>query len=193
MRAAAILLLLCGAACAAAPWPVHAAAQRTNAYSASAGAPLGDAQRLERHVLQHAAASLRFQAEASSLARSRSTHPAVRDLAATLLARHKSAHPELLRLLHARGMAMPMPVSEHGKVLKGLGKLNGARFDSAYVDAVVTRSHQADIELFEKAAARVADPVLKAWIQQQLPALRSHLAQAARALPGGPLRAQRGL
>lgn len=193
LRAAAILAL-CGAACAAVAWPPPAAAQRANAYAAgAAGAPLGDAQRMERHFLQVAAASLRFQAEASLLARSRSSNPAVRDLAAALLARHKSAHPELLHLLQARGMAMPMPVSGHSKVLKELGKLNGARFDSLYVDAVVMRSYRADIEVFEQAAGRAGDPVLKAWIQRQLPTLRVQLAQAGRALPAVPLRAQRAL
>ena len=113
---------------------------RANLYAAAAAAeakPLSQPQRLERRFLQIAAANLRFQSEASRLAATRSNNPAVKDLANALLARQQTAQPELLRLLHARGMAMPIPTNEHGKVLKQLAKLNGAKFDRLYVDEVV--------------------------------------------------------
>ena len=172
------------------------AAPRANVYAAAAAAeakPLGTAQRLERRFLQITAANLRFQAEASRLALARSNNPAVKDLANTLLARQQTAQPELLRLLHARGMAMPIPGNEHGKVLKQLSKLNGAKFDRLYVDEVVMRSHQADIANYEKVAADAEDPVLKAWVERQLPTLRFQYAKAGRALPGAGPRGQRAV
>lgn len=172
------------------------AAPRANVYAAAAAAeakPLGTAQRLERRFLQITAANLRFQAEASRLALARSNNPAVKDLANTLLARQQTAQPELLRLLHARGMAMPIPGNEHGKVLKQLSKLNGAKFDRLYVDEVVMRSHQADIANYEKVAAQAEDPVLKAWVDRQLPTLRFHFAKAGKALPSASLRGQRAV
>lgn len=169
---------------------------RANLYAAAAAAeakPLSQAQRLERRFLQIAAANLRFRAEASRLAATRSNNPAVKDLANTLLARQQTAQPELLRLLHARGMAMPIPTNEHGKVLKQLAKLNGATFDRLYVDEVVLRSHQADIGNFEKVALQAQDPVLKAWVDRQLPTLRVHHAKAGKALPSASLRGQRAV
>lgn len=177
--------------------PVLAGPPRPDVYAASAAVdvkPLPTVQRLERRFLQITAANLRFQADASKLALARSSNPAIKDLANTLLARQEKAQPELLRLLHARDMAMPFPTNEHGKVLKQLGKLKGAKFDRLYVDEAVTRSHQADIANYERLAVEAEDPVLKAWIDRQLPTLRFQLAKAGKALPAAPpLRAHRAM
>ena len=165
-------------------------------YAASAAAeakPLPPAQRLERRFLQITAANLRFQADASRLAAARSNNPAVKDLANTVLARQQTVQPELLRLLHLRGMAMPIPTNEHNKVLKQLGKLNGAKFDRLYVEEVVLRSSQADIANYEKVATQAEDPVLKGWIEKQLPTLRFEFAKAGRALPNASLHGQRAV
>jgi putative membrane protein len=81
---------------------------------------------------------------------------------------------------------MPIPSSAHGKVLKQLAKLGGAKFDRAYVDEVASRSTQEDIANYEKMSAHADDPVLKAWVDRQLPTLRYHLAKAGRALPAAP-------
>jgi len=169
---------------------------RPGVYAAAAAAearPLAPVQRLERHFLQVTAATLRFQSDASRLALARSNNPAVKDIANTLLARQQTAQPELLRLLHARGMALPILTNEHGKVLKQLAKLNGAKFDRLYVDEVVVRSCQADIANYERLAVQAEDPVLKAWIDRQLPTLRFHLAKAGKALPAATLRGQRAV
>jgi putative membrane protein len=185
--AAALLALACARA-AGVPNPAR--------YAASAAAeakPLPPAQRLERRFLQITAANLRFQAEASRLAAARSNNPAVKDLANTVLARQQTVQPELLRLLHLRGMALPIPTNEHNKLLKQLGKLNGAKFDRLYVEEVVLRSTQVDIANYEKVATQAEDPVLKAWIEKQLPGLRFEFAKAGRALPNATLHGQRAV
>jgi putative membrane protein len=187
------VLVSCAAALAAAG---AAAAPRAGFYAAASAAeakPLAAPQRLERRFLQITAANQRFQAEASRLAQGRTNNPSVKDLANTLLARQQTVQPELLRLLHARGMAMPIPTNEHGKVLKQLAKLQGAKFDRLYVDEVVMRSYQGDIANYEKVAAQAEDPVLKAWAERQLPALRVNFAKAGKALPAASLRGQRAV
>ena len=187
-------LAFCVAAVCAAPAAMAASGAAVYAPAAAAQAkPLPPVQRFERRFLQITAADLRFQSEASRLALARSNNPAVKDLANTLLARQQTAQPELLRMLHARGMAMPIPSNAHGKVLRQLAKLNGARFDRLYVDEVVMRSYQADISNYEKAAAQAEDPVLKAWVDRQLPTLRFHFAKAGRALPNASLRGHRAV
>jgi putative membrane protein len=176
--------------------PAIAPAQQRPGYAAAAAAgakPLSPSQRLERRFLQISAANLRFQAEASHLVPAHSNNVAVKELAQTVMARQKTVQPELLHLLQARGMAMPIPNSEHNKVLKQLGKLNGAKFDRLYVDEVVLRSYQADIANYEKLALQAEDPVLKAWIDRQLPTLRFHVAKAGKALPAASLRGQRAV
>jgi putative membrane protein len=190
MRTAALALL--AAAGFALPAPVAVAASYAAAAAAEAR-PLPPAQRLERRFLQISAANLRFQSEASRLAVARSNNPAVKELANTLMARQQTTQPELLRLLHARGMALPIPTNEHGKVLKQLAKVNGAKFDRLYVDEVVLRSYQTDISNFEKVAPQAEDPVLKAWIDRQLPVLRFQYARAGKALPNASLRGQRAV
>lgn len=181
-------------ACCAALAAGAALARPPVAYAPAAAAearPLNPVQRLERRFLQISAANLRFQAEASRMAAARSNNPAVKDLANTLLARQEAAQPELLRLLHARGMALPLATNEHGKLLRQLARLNGARFDRLYVEEVVLRSYQVDIANHEKVAAQAQDPLLRAWAERQLPTLRYHLAKANRALPPAALRGQR--
>ena len=161
--------------------------------AAAEARPLNPVQRLERRFLQISAANLGFQAEASRMAASRTNNPAVKDLANTLLARQESAQPELLRLLHARGMAMPLATTDQDKLLRQLAKLNGARFDRLYVEEVVLRSYQVEVANHEKVVAQAQDPVLKAWADRQLPTLRFHLTKAGRALPAASLRGQRAV
>ncbi|HZN48642.1 MAG TPA: DUF4142 domain-containing protein [Ramlibacter sp.] len=185
-------ILAWGAALVAAPAGTMAANGASYAAAAAADSrPLPPAQRLERHFLQVTAANLRFQSEAARLALGRSNNPAVKELAQAALARQQAEQPQLQRLLQARGMAMPFPANAHAKVLKQLGRLNGAKFDRLYVDEVVMRSCQADIANLEKMALQAEDPVLKAWVDRQLPTLRLHLAKAGKALPNAQPRGQR--
>jgi putative membrane protein len=155
---------------------------------ASESRPSTPAQRLERQFLRRAATDLRFRSEASRLAQDRSNNPQVRELAEALLAYEQTAQPQLLRLLDARGMAMPMRDGGQDKVLRRLARLQGAQFDRLYVDEVVLRSIQADIAGCEQAAQEAEDPVLKAWAGQELPALRQGFERAGQALPNAGLR-----
>jgi predicted outer membrane protein len=174
--------------------PATGAPQGIFATSAAVAAPgprsSTPAQRLERRFLQLAAAHLRFQAQASRLALARSAHPGVRDLAAALVARQEAVEPELLRLLHARGMALPFTPDAHARVLRRLAKLEGAKFDRLYVEEVLASS-RTDGANHRKVAAEAEDPVIRAWAERQLPALKAQEATAGRALPPAALRAQR--
>lgn len=192
MRHAVFAATLASALLAA---PASATPNRV-AYAPAAAAevkPSSPPQRLERLFLQITAANLRFQQEASRLADARSNNPSVKDLANTLASRQQAMQPELVRLLHARGMALPIMTSRQVKVLKQLGKLQGGKFDQLYVEEVVLRSHRDDIANYEKLANDAQDPVLKAWVERQLPALRFQQAKAGKALPNASLRGQRAV
>jgi putative membrane protein len=184
------------AAAALVALPAAAATARAAGYAASAAAdarPLTPAQRLERRFLQISASNMRFQAEGARVALSRSSNPAVRELANSLLARQQTSQPELLRLLHARGMAMPLATNEHAKLLKQLARLNGAKFDRLYVDEVVIKPCQVDITNYERMALQAEDAVLKRWVERQLPPLRMQFAKAGKALPNAALKPQRAV
>jgi putative membrane protein len=194
MRLAAAALAASALGFAPAAGAANATAYGSSAAAAAAASrPSSPAQRLERLFLQITAANLRFQSDASRLAESRTSNPSVKDLANTLATRHQAVQPELLRLLHARGMAMPIMTSRQVRVLRQLGKLQGAKFDQLYVEEVVLRSHRDDIANYEKLAVDAQDPVLKAWIERHLPTLRFHQAKAGKALPNASLRGQRAV
>lgn len=151
-------------------------------------APLPPAQRLERRFLQSTAVQLALQAEASRQVMARSSNTSVRDLAAAAIARHNDVQPQVVRLLHAREMALPLAPNEHRKLVHRMEKLQGGRLDRVYVEEVMLRSLQAELDDYEHMAQQGGDDALRAWIERQLPVLRQLLARTKSALPAGALR-----
>lgn len=182
--------MLGAAALALAAWaPDAALAANTGrpvfaAGSVGAVQPLSPQQREERRFLQDAAAHLHFMNAAARLALARSSGTAVRELAADLARHYEAANPPLMRLLHVRGMAMPMQGSAQAKVLARLAKVSGAQFDRLFIEEVALRPQMLQLRYYERLAAAAQDPALKAWVERHLPALRFQLAMAQRALPG---------
>lgn len=140
-------------------------------------------QRQERRFLKDAAAGSRFETEASRMALAKSSDPGVRSFAATLINYHASASNDLLYMLQVRGMAPPMLANGQRKALNRLAKLQGAKFDRAFLEEVALRYQQEDVEYYEKASLIAREPRLKAWIDRTLPTLRYHLAAAERIAP----------
>jgi putative membrane protein len=140
-------------------------------------------QREERQFLKEAAAASRFEAEASRMALGKSSDPAVRSFAATLINHHATVNIELLHMLQGRGMAAPMLGNDQRKVLNRLAKLHGAKFDRLFLEEVALKHQQEDVQVYEKASLDAKEPRLKAWINRALPTLRYHLATAERIAP----------
>ena len=149
--------------------------------SAANSRPMSAQQREERQFLRDAAATGRFQSDASRLALSKSSNPGVRSFATTLIDHHSASNNELLHLLHARGMAPPMLANDKRKTLNLLGRLQGSKFDRAYMAEVAVKDQHQDVQNFERASANARDPQLKAWIDRMLPTLRYHLTTGAQA------------
>ena len=145
--------------------------------------PLTAQQREEWRFLKEAAASSRFEADASRLALTHSEDPRVRSLATMLINHHASSGNELLHLLHGRGMAPPMMRNDQRKTLNRLARLQGRKFDREFVEQVGLRYQQEDVRVYEKAGLAATDPALKAWIERKLPTLRYNLMAATRIAP----------
>jgi putative membrane protein len=137
-------------------------------------------ERQARDFLRKAALSARFETEAARLAQQRADSPAVREFAEELLQYHGAANAELVHLLAARGMAPPMMDNTQRKTLNRLGKLSGSRFDREFTAQLGRERQRADVRQYEKAVAGVSDPVLRAWIDRQLPSLRQQHTSASR-------------
>ncbi len=151
--------------------------------------PMSPQQREERYFLKEAAATSRFETEASRLALGKSSDPALRSFAAALINHHSSTGTELLYLLQARGMAPPMLGNDQRKTLNRLAKLRGTKFDREYFEEVGRRRQQGDVQVFEKASLATRDPQVKAWVDRMLPALRDHATMAERLAPARLLKA----
>ena len=119
--------------------------------------------------------------QASQLALSKATDPAVKSFASMLADHHGAANNELAQLARAKGVEMPAaPERGMRRMIDTLGKLSGAGFDRRYVQEVGIKDHENDIKLFEKASKNVKDAQLKAWVEKTLPTLREHLVQAGK-------------
>jgi predicted outer membrane protein len=155
------------------------------AESARTATRLPPAERQARAFLRAAAMDARLEAEASRLAQARSQAPGVLAFSDNLLDYRETADPGLQHLLHARGMALPMMDNTQRKALNRLAKLKGPRFDRMYVELVGPERQRVAVQEYEKALAVVADPVLKGWIERQLPLLRQQHDEATRHFAGG--------
>lgn len=161
--------------------PPRATPSRPNMFAPASAAfakPMSQEQRDERRFLKEAAAANRFESDASRLALAKSNDPRLRAFASNLINHHDSVANELQHMLHGRGMAPPMLGNHQRKTLNRLAKLNGAKFDREYLEEVALKHQQEDVAFYEKASLATRDPILKAWIERNLPTLQNHLATA---------------
>jgi putative membrane protein len=136
----------------------------------------------ERTFVQTAAGLGLYEMAAAKLGQEHAKSPAVKDFARRIERGHAKAQEQLQQLAGRHRIDLPgqMP-PDRQTVIERLER--SEPFDTAFVNTVGVQDHQSSIERFEKAARDAKDPELKAWIQQNLTSLRTHLAQA-RKLPG---------
>ncbi len=137
----------------------------------------------DRKFIEEAAAGGMFEVQAGQLAATRATAPAVKNYAQMLVEHHSAANNALVQIANARRVELPAapPRAKRREIEKLAGK-KGEEFDRDYVRNVGIKAHEEDIKAFQKASKDVKDPQLKAWVDQTLPTLQQHLAQA-KALP----------
>ena len=129
-----------------------------------------------------------YEMAAAQLGAQRAQNPAVRSYAERLQRDHARSHRELQELAQRHRIELPQQMPpDRQRVIERLE--HSASFDTAFVNTVGVQDHHSTIERYEKAARDTRDPELKRWIDQQLPSLREHLAQA-RKLPGANAEAE---
>ncbi|AEG92380.1 DUF4142 domain-containing protein [Ramlibacter tataouinensis] len=138
----------------------------------------------ERGFLQAAAAAARFELEALRLAAGRTHDPVLRGHIAASAAEGEAVLRDLARLLHARGMALPMLDDAHRRLLTRLGKLSGAGFDREYQQQVSLGLGREMLRGYQRAGAAVTEPALRSWVQARLPVMQARLAAAERIATG---------
>lgn len=115
------------------------------------------------------------EVELAKIAQSRATRPEIKQLAQHIQEDHQKAHEELRVLAAKKGVTLPdQPSAKHRRESERLAKLEGPKFDQAYLNAMV-KDHRKDIREFENQAKDGKDEELKAWAAKTLPTLRDHL------------------
>ena len=101
---------------------------------------------------------------------------AVKPFASTMVREHKAADAKLVQLARRHGLtAIPepadMPPDDPSKKLE---KLEGAKFDVAYVDQMIL-DHSDGLHLIDTALSIVKDPDLRAALTEVRPMIQRHL------------------
>ena len=182
--AASLLALSLGAGAQPAPPGQTSPSGQTAQTGASRGtAPAAEAarqrvSRSDRHFIQKAAGGGLAEVALGNMARERARDAQVRQFGERMVQDHTKANQELTTLAGTRGVGTPADSDrKHRRVMERLGKLQGAEFDRAYMEAMV-EDHEDTVELFEEQSRDGDDAELKAFATKTLPALRDHLQQA---------------
>jgi putative membrane protein len=122
------------------------------------------------------------EVELGRLAAERAKNDEVKKFAQRMVDDHTKAGDQLKSIAEAKGIKLPTEMEAKDRALMTrLQKLNGAAFDRAYMQAMVS-DHVKDVSEFRKEANAGRDAQVKSFASSTLPTLEEHLqhARAAR-------------
>lgn len=126
--------------------------------------------------LKNAAKASVMEQEFNRLALVHSKTPAVKEYAQRVLKDQEKCGEELKKLALKLDLDLQDEPSLVEKVrLHLMSAKEGKPFDLAFIEDIGVDAHQDEVELFEKAAAKVENTELKAFASQHLPLLKRHL------------------
>jgi putative membrane protein len=122
----------------------------------------------------HAARDGMAEVELGKLASARAASDDVKQFARRMVDDHSKANDELKSLATSKNIPLPTDTdAEHKMLMDKLGKVSGADFDRAYMDAMV-KDHDHAVAKFRAFSERGDDPELKKWAEKTLPTLQAH-------------------
>jgi putative membrane protein len=126
--------------------------------------------------LKNAAKASVMEMEFNRLAVVHSKTPAVKEYAQRVLKDYEKSGDQLKRLALKLELGLQEEPSLVEKVrLHLMSAKSGKPFDLAFIEDIAVEAHQDEVALFERAAAKVENPELKAFASQTLPMLKQHL------------------
>jgi putative membrane protein len=148
--------------------PAAAAGQKQDAMK-------GQSAKADAAFMQEAAMSSMAEVEHGRAATKNAQHEDVRTFARRMIDDHTKANDELKSLASRKQVTLPTQLDQkHRAMQEKLEKMNGAAFDRAYMQHMVT-AHKQAVSLFEREAKSGSDADARAWAEKMLPALREHL------------------
>jgi putative membrane protein len=119
-----------------------------------------------------------LEVQLSKLALERSTTPAVKQFAQTMVDDHSKANDELTALAGQKNISLPAALSDKSqKKYNDLLEKTGKDFEDAYTDCMV-KDHKDAVDKFKKQAEKGEDAELKSWAAGKVAALEQHLEMA---------------
>lgn len=114
--------------------------------------------------------------EAARLAVSKTKNAQVKAYAQQMIDDHSRALADVKRLAEDKGVKVPLEAdAKHKAMVKVLGRLDGEKFDKAYMTQAGVRDHTKVHEALTKHHQRARDPDLKALVAKMLPTVEQHL------------------
>jgi putative membrane protein len=133
---------------------------------------------VDKKFVEKAAQGGMAEVQAAQLAQQKAADQKVKDFAQQMIADHTAANQKLSALAQQKGLTVPGELaSKDQKDLDKLGKLDGKKFDRAYLKGQV-RDHQDMLSLLQKEAKSGKDPDLKSFAQETIPTVQKHLDMA---------------
>ena len=121
------------------------------------------------------------EVELGKLASDHAQNAEAKKFAERMVTDHSKAGDELKSIAQSKGIRLPEEIEAKDRALMSrLSKLNGAAFDRAYMQAMVS-DHVKDVNEFKKEANSGHDPQVKSFASNTLPTLEEHLQQARQA------------
>lgn len=143
-------------------------------------APLAQADSSAEEFVNEASAQGVAEVHNATVAVTKDKSQEVQNFAQQMLDDHSAANTELARIAARKNLNL----ADNANLLdraksKVLQLRSGESFDQAYANNQVV-AHEQAVALYEEAATSLEDADLKAFAEQQLPALREHLEEARR-------------
>lgn len=115
---------------------------------------------------------------AGQIAQTKGTSGEVREFGALMVEHHGAANKQLADLAKSKNVKLPDAIgAENREALKALQAKEGPRFDSTYL-AEQVKAHEEAVQLLKSEIASGTDPEAKAFAQEMLPTVESHLSKA---------------
>jgi putative membrane protein len=132
----------------------------------------------DRTVIHQLAIGNAAEIELGKLAQQKAHNQQVKGFAQAMVRDHDAAGKRLADLAKAAGLPLPSGFDdEHRALREHLGKLTGAAFDVAYIQAQV-QDHQKTLQLLEHEIGSGQDQALRDFAANTLPKIHEHLQMA---------------
>lgn len=164
---------------APAPRPSNAPAGITAESATSPIAKRTDLAAEDERFLEKAIQGSHAEIVGSQLAFEKTENADVRTFAQMMIEDHGKMVKEADTLATRKGMTPPTgPSMVQSTEITAMKALSGGAFDAMYVNRIGVASHEATVDMFEKASREAQDPDIKALATKTLAKLREHLEMA---------------